>query len=171
MTCIIGLVHNEKVHIAGDSAGISGTNLTIRADPKVFRNGPFLIGFSGSFRVGQLLRYALKPPIHPDGMDDYEYMVVEFVKSVRLCLKDNGFDSGPIFLVGYKNQLYQVDTDFQVGIPLYRIAAIGCGSQIALGAVHALCDLEPEDKLRRGLEIVAGLNTGVAAPFTIQKLD
>jgi len=171
MTCIIGLVHNDKVYIGGDSAGISGSNLTIRADPKVFRNGPFLIGFAGSFRVGQLLHYALKAPIHPDGMGDYEYMVVEFIKTVRTMLKDNGFDNGPCFLCGYKNQLYSVDSDFQVGLPLYRIAAVGCGGNIALGAVHALAGWEPEDKIKRALEISAELNTGVAPPFTIMRLD
>ena len=171
MTCIIGLIHDNKVYVGGDSAGTSGTNLTIRKDPKVFKNGPFLIGFAGSFRVGQLLRYALKPPIHPDGMDDYEYMVVEFIKSVRTTLKENGFDSGPTFLVGYKSQLYNVDSDFQIGIPLYGIAAAGCGAQIALGAVHALDNWGPTDKIKRALEIVAGLNTGVAAPFTILSLD
>ena len=171
MTCIIGLVHDDKVYIGGDSAGVSGTNLTIRSDPKVFRNGPFLVGFAGSFRVGQLLRYALKPPGHPEGMDDYEYMIVEFVKAVRTTLKDNGFETGPSFLVGYKSQIYSVDADFQVGIPYYRIAAIGAGANNALGAVHALGHWEPEAKIKRALEITADLNTGVSPPFTIMRLD
>lgn len=170
MTCIIGLVHDDKVYIGGDSAGVSGSNREVRADPKVFRNGPFLMGYAGSFRVGQLMRFALKPPIHQDGVDDYEYMVVDFIKAVKTTLKDNFFESGPTFLVGYRGQLYSVDSDLQVGIPLYRIAAVGSGAAIALGAVHALNTWEPEAKIRRALEISASLNTGVAGPFTVMSM-
>ena len=56
MTCIAGLVHDETVYLAGDSAGTSGWNLTVRADPKVFANDSYVMGFTTSFRMGQLLR-------------------------------------------------------------------------------------------------------------------
>lgn len=51
MTVIVGLVEEDRVHIGGDSAGISGCKLTVRKDPKVFRNGPYALGFCGSFRM------------------------------------------------------------------------------------------------------------------------
>ena len=41
MTCIVGLVHGGKVYMGGDSAGVGGYCLTVRADEKVFRNGEF----------------------------------------------------------------------------------------------------------------------------------
>ena len=76
MTCIVGLVHEGVVYIGGDSAGVAGLSLTVRADEKVFRNSDFLMGFTTSFRMGQLLRYSLKPPRrHPDD-DIHQYMVV-----------------------------------------------------------------------------------------------
>ena len=43
MTCIVGLVHEGVVYIGGDSAGVGGMSLTVRADEKVFRNGEFLM--------------------------------------------------------------------------------------------------------------------------------
>lgn len=51
MTCIVGLEHNGRVYIGADSAGVSGWDLTVRADKKVFRNGSFLFGFTDSFRM------------------------------------------------------------------------------------------------------------------------
>ena len=39
MTCIVGLVHEGVVYIGGDSAGVGGMSLTVRADEKVFQNG------------------------------------------------------------------------------------------------------------------------------------
>jgi hypothetical protein len=55
MTCIVGLRQGGKVFIGGDSAGISGWDVTVRADPKVFLSGPYAMGFTSSFRLGQLL--------------------------------------------------------------------------------------------------------------------
>lgn len=67
MTCIVGLVDQGNVWIGGDSAGVGGYDLMLRADQKVFRNGDFLMGFTSSFRMGQLLRYKLSPPkLHSD---------------------------------------------------------------------------------------------------------
>ena len=107
MTCIVGLVHEGVVYIGGDSAGVGGMSLTVRADEKVFQNGEFLMGFTTSFRMGQLLRYSLKPPRrHPDD-DIHQYMVVDFINAVRECLKSGGYaskkndvESGGTFLVG-----------------------------------------------------------------------
>ena len=44
MTCIVGLVHEGVVYIGGDSAGVAGLSLTVRADEKVFRNSDFFDG-------------------------------------------------------------------------------------------------------------------------------
>ena len=93
MTCIVGLVHEGVVYIGGDSAGVGGMSLTVRADEKVFQNGEFLMGFTTSFRMGQLLRYSLKPPRrHPDD-EINQFMVVTFTNAVRECLKAGGWAS------------------------------------------------------------------------------
>src|SRR6476620_5754324 len=122
MTCIAGLVHNGNVYIGGDSAGVAGYALTVRADEKVFQNGDFLMGFTTSFRMGQLLRFKFKAPYHKSEMDTYEYMVTEFVDAVRQCLKDGGYaqikhgeETGGSFLVGYRGELFAIDGDYQVG--------------------------------------------------------
>ena len=76
---------------------MAGLSLVVRADEKVFRNGDFLMGFTTSFRMGQLLRYKLNPPRrHPDDRVA-KYMVVDFIDAVRECLKAGGWASKPTF--------------------------------------------------------------------------
>ena len=62
MTAIVGLVQDGSVYIGADSAGVYGMSLTVRADTKVFRKKKYLFGFTTSFRMGQLIRYAMKLP-------------------------------------------------------------------------------------------------------------
>src|SRR4051812_3616610 len=121
MTCIVGLVASGKVHIGADSAGVSGWSLSIRRDRKVFKNGPFLIGFTTSFRMGQLLQYSFQPPVrHPD-REVMKFMAVDFVDAVRICLKNGGFaireneaEKAGQFLVGYEGRLFSIQYDYQV---------------------------------------------------------
>ncbi len=70
MTCIVGIETDKGVVIGGDSAGVSGLGLTVRADEKVFARGPFVMGFTSSFRMGQLLRYGALDPDLRKAYDD-----------------------------------------------------------------------------------------------------
>ena len=55
MTCIVGLIHEDKVYIGADSAGAANGNITIRKDKKVFKVGEFIFGCTSSFRMIQLI--------------------------------------------------------------------------------------------------------------------
>ena len=177
MTCIVGLEHAGVVYIGGDSAGVAGLSISSRADGKVFTNGPMAFGFTTSFRMGQLLRYALKVPFQqPDETDD-QYMVTTFVNEVRKCLKDGGYakkeneaEQGGQFLVGYKGRLYCLDSDYQVGRSRHPYDAVGCGQDIALGAMHALHQkgvANAAEAIRAALLAAEEFSAGVRAPFEI----
>lgn len=177
MTCIVGLVDGGTVHIGGDSAGISGWTLALRADPKVFRNGPFLIGFTSSFRMGQLLAHAFTPPPRAIDQDIYAYMVTSFVSAVRDCLKAGGFaerhseaEKGGDFLVGYRGRLFLVEADYQVGEEVGGMAACGCGREVALGALFAAASLPPRERIKIALEAAERFNAGVRGPFRIESM-
>jgi len=172
MTCIVAIENDDAVYIAGDSAGVAGLSITIRADEKVFVNGPFIMGFTSSFRMGQLLRYKFSPPKQTIDLDDMKYMVTDFIDSVRKCFADNGFgdkSNGGSFLVGYNGKLYSIDSDFQVGIPIVKYDACGCGSDLALGALFATKDKNPEERIKIALEAAATFSGGVAPPFYMVK--
>lgn len=177
MTCIVGFVEGDSVYIGGDSAGVAGFDLTVRADRKVFRNGPMLFGFTTSFRMGQLLRYALKVPDHDPRTDVDQYMVTKFIDAVRECLKTHGWASkekeseqGGTFLVGYRGQLFVIHSDYQVARPMDGFAAVGCGDSIALGALSATAHLTGVERIETALRAAERHSAGVRSPFTIEAL-
>ena len=153
-------------------------HIVSRSDPKVFRNGPFLFGFTTSFRMGQLLRYSLKLPNHPDKMDVSCFMATLFVAAVRKCLSDGGWASkkdehecGGVFLVGYRGHLFGIDCDFQAGETTDGINAVGCGQSLALGAVHATKGKPPRSRILAGLRAAEYYSTGVRGPFVVRKVS
>ena len=178
MTCIVGLIDGRRVWMGGDSAGVSGLDITVRADPKVFRNGEFLIGFTSSFRMGQLLAFRLRPPKHAQGMDVFHYMVTDFVDEVRNCLKEGGYaqrnndaEQGGSFLVAYQGRLFSIQSDYQVCETVRGFHAIGCGADYALGSLASTQGQPAERRVLRSLECAEMLNGGVRAPFRIECLD
>lgn len=178
MTCIVGLAESGAVYIGGDSAGVdSRYALGVRADRKVFRNGDYIMGFTSSFRMGQLLQHSFKPPKrHPD-TDIYAFMVTEFVDGVRQCLKDGGYatkekeaEQGGSFLVGYQGRLFIVHGDYQVADPADGFGALGCGDLIALGSMHSTRVMEPKFRVLTALEAAERFSAGVRAPFHIERI-
>lgn len=177
MTVIAGLAHKGTVHIGADSAGISGYELRERRDAKVFRNGPYAMGFTTSFRMGQLLHHALQPPAPPeDDADLHRFMVTTWVDAVRDCLKTGGWakkdseqEEGGTFLVGVRGRLFVVDSDYQVAEPADNYAAVGCGNDVALGALHVsgfYGFLTPQVRVKCALETAEKFSAGVRGPFT-----
>lgn len=177
MTCIVGIKHNNHVYLGGDAAGVGGLSIQTRRDVKVFRRGQFLLGFTSSFRMGQVLRYKLSVQQQPEGMDDYEFMVTLFVDAVRDCFKSSGFatkkeevESGGTFLVGYRGELYEIQSDYQVAMLDTQYAAVGCGDDLALGSLYSseilMPELKPEERLRLALEAATKFSAGVSAPYT-----
>lgn len=182
MTCIVSLKQDDKIYIGGDTAAVAGLSVNVRQDTKVFKNKNMLIGFAGSFRLGQLMRFAFKPPQHKKGQDAFEYMCVDVVKAIQKCFEKNGFNgqnkkdeketSGQM-LIAYKGILYEVYEDYQVGISAETYSSIGCGGDLAMGAMYALEHLPkahlmpPETKVQIALTAAATHNGGVLPPFTI----
>jgi len=170
MTCIVGLEHNGNVYIGGDSAGVAGHRQVIRKDEKVFRNGEYVFGFAGSFRMGQLLRYAYTPP-EVNTWDLQKFMVTEFIDSILDLFDEKGFDSMGAFLVGIRGRLFCVEADFQVGWNHVPFSATGSGETAAMGALdamhqsEALNTLSPNQKLEIALNSASNLTTSVSGPY------
>lgn len=176
MTCIVGVEHGGRVWIGGDSAGVAGYSITSRADSKVFRNGPYVMGFTSSFRMGQLLRWKLEPPKPPKEPEYLEcFMSTEFVDAVRKCLSSGGYaakknevEEGGTFLVGVKGVLFTVESDFQVGLNHDGYDAVGCGQDLALGSLFTTVGVKPKARVKAALMAAAHHSAGVAGPFVVE---
>jgi hypothetical protein len=177
MTCIAGVVHKGGVYIGGDSASVDGgLGLITRTDRKVFRNGDFVMGFSTSFRMGQLLAFNFNPPKPRVGVDIMAYMVTDFIDAARARMKEGGYarvkesvEEGGTFLVGYRGRLFHVADDFQVGESSHGFDACGCGAEIALGSLYSNRRLEnPVKRLTEALTAAEAFSAGVRGPFHIE---
>lgn len=176
MTCIVAIVdkENNRVVMGADSAGTCGMDLTIRKDPKIFKNGPFLIGCTGSFRMMQILNHSFKPPTVTK-KDIFKYMCTDFIDEVREVFKRGGFlqkyeegdDKGGCFLVAYKDRLFQVQNDFQVSETTRGYDAIGCGSDYALGNIYAGLLSGSRSNIIGALSAAEYFSAGVCEPFNI----
>lgn len=179
MTCIVGLVHSDKVSIGGDSAAVwrGSLGLVARNDRKVFRNGDFVMGFTSSFRMGQLLAFNFNPPKPRQGVDIFAYMVTDFVDAARATMKNGGYarvkdshsEEGGTFLVGYQGRLFQIEDDFQVQESLHGFDACGCGDHIALGSLFSTDHIaDPTARLTRALQAAEAFSAGVRGPYHIE---
>lgn len=179
MTCIVGMVDklNKKVYIGGDSAGVDDNEIVVRKDVKVFKNKDFIIGGTSSFRMIQLLRFSFKPP-KINKKDIYKYMCTDFIDKVRECFYDGGYlqsykngdELGGVFLVGYKDRLFYIDEDFQVGESKVGYDTIGCGRDYAKGAITALIkygNLTTKEIVKTSLKISSEHSTSVCGPYNI----
>ena len=176
MTCIVGMVEDGKVYIGGDSAVTAGNTVRAVKHPKVFRNGPFVIGCVGSVRMSQLLEYVLNVPPQGDDVTDKKYMITVFAEAVRTCLKEYGFaevednkERFGTFLVGYHGGLYSVYSDLQVTQYLDGMTACGSGEEYALGALYTLKGLDAEGRILVALAAASYFDSNVAPPFAVMR--
>lgn len=193
LTCIIGLEHEGKVYIGGDSCGTNGWEIGVLSTRKVFRVGEFLIGYSGSLRQLNLLRYAVHPRPQEEDESDERYVVRGLIESIRQCFKDNGSskidnnleDANSMMLVGFHGKLYQVGSMFDVAQFERGYAGVGAGGDYALGSLitqmKTACAMEkradgsltvpePEVLLKRALDVAAMMSGAVCPPFVVESI-
>jgi hypothetical protein len=177
MTCIVGLVDSGRVYLGGDSASVNTTTygLHARCGPKVFRLGELAIGYTTSFRMGDLLAHAFKPPKMPKKTSALDgWMVNELVESARSLFRARAYSStrdgqewGGEWLVGVRGRLYCVGDNFQVARPLDGLHAIGCAADLAVGVLFATKGKASEARVRLALKVAERRSAGVRGPFKV----
>jgi ATP-dependent protease HslVU (ClpYQ) peptidase subunit len=186
MTCIAAAVEeNGTVWMGGDSGLNSGECSLQTALPKVFCNGDFLIGVSGTSRLSQIIRNVFVPPEVKQSPE--AYFVKDFVAVLRECLREHGGeckneeDEGPEtvmdgrVLVGYKDWLVSIDGSYGVCVLATPFQAIGSGAMEARAAMLTAWKLLPkpisgERVVKLALEAAAEFDGNIRPPFTIQSL-
>ncbi len=186
MTCIASWIESpNKIHIAADSLASADYTKSFRKDRKVFKiNDEIIIGFAGSFRMGQLLQYSqiegglytLQVPDEPDYV--YEFMVNDFINRTRLIFEDGGFlkkinevEEGGEFIVGLRGRVFTIYDDFQVEENDCPYSAIGCGAETAMGALMALDPYEVPDRLKKAIQITSQISRAVGGRIHQETLE
>jgi hypothetical protein len=179
MTCIVALAVKKSIYMGGDSAAVADYDIRIIDNPKVFYKNGILIGYTWSFRAGQIIQYAPDFPSLKLSSSNYIYLIEHFIPFVRTEFQkagflkiENGREEGGQFLIGIRGEIYTIHTDFSVIRCDDMFDAIGGGAKYALGALQVLKDVEPAPKsiIKKALEISAYFSCGVSGPFVIEEL-
>ena len=150
-----------------------------RADSKLVRVGPALIGCAGSIRAEQLIRYLLEPPKEIPELPADEWIVRRLACPLAALLErervasrsaEGDLQFAGCFLVAFRGRLWTIQSDFAAIRHAGDSHAIGSGEQPALGALHATRDLEPRERIERALTAAASVSAKVRAPFDVEVL-
>jgi ATP-dependent protease HslVU (ClpYQ) peptidase subunit len=179
MTCIVGLIENGVAWLGADSCGSNGYDKVIRKDKKIFKlkDTSAIVGYTSSFRMGQLLMYSNNLIDKRDEPNiNHEYLVKYFIPNVIKLFEDGGYSrnksgekEGGEFLLAYKDKLYKIESDYQVGESCDNYDACGCGEEYALGSLKTTEDMNmtPKERIHKALESASKFSCGVAPPFYI----
>lgn len=176
MTCIVGLIHQNKVYLGGDSAGSTEDFTLTRKEPKAFKVGRFGFAYTTSFRMGDLIHYGFTPPpFFKEDISVDKYMRTLFVDELRATFETGGFgkrdgqmgEEGGNFLVGFAGRLFSIQADFQVGEHRTNYYADGSGAHFAMGSLFSSSGEAPRERVLKALKAAAKFSPSVSAPFTI----
>ena len=179
MSLVIGIEHEDRVILAGDSAvGIvdhPGEIYSLRHLEKIARCGPYLLGYCDNARIGQVVVHHVDRPEPPESGPLAPFLVREVVPEIRRAVEAAGAAQegravlGPktVVLVAVRGELYIISADFTV-IRSEGFTCIGFGRAAAYPVMDALLAAGIESAHKRvemTLEIVSGRSPFVAPPF------
>ncbi len=138
MSLVVAIAQEGQVFMACDSYSTSEDgDIKRRHDMKMYMNGKYLIGFTGSARTGQIF----KPKYWKPPKDIYEFPDAMREQVVaKGCLSANNTDIGmdvmlSNFIIGFKGRVYEILVDFQLAEPEENYSALGSGKTYALGSL------------------------------------
>lgn len=179
MTVIIGFTKNNTIYMGGDRRGSNGYSYKNVEHPKVFKNGEFLIGYTSSFRFGEILQYDFKPPQQSkDITDNKEFMVSKFIPALREALEKGKYSKNDFegrsgcALIGYRGSLYELQGDWSILESSNKICSVGSGQDFAMGVMFALKDgnISSRKLIAKTVEIVSQLDPNVSEKCDVLEL-
>ncbi|ELW0836637.1 hypothetical protein ACRYKS_22095 [Escherichia coli] len=196
MTCIIAHTNGTSSFIAGDKLGSNGFTKAVQTEPKVFEKEfiklnedgltrtkeVMALGYTTSFRMGQLLNYNLTLPEQVAGETFSQYLVLKVIPIIRQMFKDEwgARDAsqdvgGGQFIILHNHTIYEVQEDFSVLQPKTQITAVGSGTYHAIASMSAYIEVQEEtnvqlhERVESIFKIVSDNVTSVSPEFDILK--
>lgn len=193
MTIIVGLIDQDgRVRLGADTVYSNGnrhvdrnskiTSLPVKRpylkNQEIAKENTYiLIGTSGGVRPAQVVR-AMRAPDWPKGQSAYQYLIGPFVSAMRDALasagqmgkSDTQIDEAEVtMLVGIDGRLFIVWQDFSVTQPDDDYAAIGSGTDLALGALFAVGgDADPVKRILVALRAAAAYSASCGGKLDIK---
>jgi ATP-dependent protease HslVU (ClpYQ) peptidase subunit len=174
MSTLVGIVDGKNVYLGADSlASTEDGDVRPIKCRKIFKNGPYLIGFIGSVRGGQVLypEY-FTPPKKVEQLPD-AIIAQSAEKGCLITSEQSTSLHACNFLIGFKGKLYEILVDFQIN-EIESYTSVGSGSYYAFGSLHTTeqmkDDFTPEMRIELALEAAQAFSTSTQGPFYVVKM-
>lgn len=145
MTLIVGIVDKPSgtIFMGSDRIVCDGMGKGLLSQPKIFKNGEFLIGSAGYVRGLNLLEYVFEIP-DIQGENITKYMVKDFIPALIKCCQENNFyekkndrvENLQEILVGVRGHLYSITGGFEVSEVMNQYSTVGYGAYHANGVLE-----------------------------------
>lgn len=177
MTCIVALEVNGKVYMGSDTFGSNGHTGGTNEAPKTFRNGSAMIGYTSSFRMGQILQYGLVVPEESLSWDIDKWVAMDLMPAIRAAFAAHGWDrltegraKGGSFLFAIRGRCYEIQSDYSFLRSVNGEYAVGSGEDYALGSLHSTRGwTDPEARVEAALAAAAAHVVSVDGPFDFMR--
>ena len=142
MSCIVAISDGKRVHMACESAATSTDgDRRLIVPNKIIKNGNYLIGFSGSIRVKQLLGPRFFTP--PKNILDFPNSLVAHLEDKKALSFTE--EQTIMFLcniiIAQKHKMYEILSDFQLNEPVVDYVTVGAGAHYAFGSLATTLEL------------------------------
>ncbi|MHA1817327.1 MAG: hypothetical protein ACTSX1_15100 [Candidatus Heimdallarchaeaceae archaeon] len=173
MSCVVGLIYDQAIYMGSDGIATTdeGEKRPIKAT-KLFKNGKYLMGFSGSVRAGQVIfARDFKPPEDiyklPDEMREHMSNRGTLMIGESQVQMFNGN-----FLIGFESKLYEILMDFQLNETLGNYTAIGSGAAYALGSLYSTKGMmiSPRARVEMALEAACEYDMSCGKPLIVEMI-
>jgi ATP-dependent protease HslVU (ClpYQ) peptidase subunit len=172
MSTVVAIVDNGKVWMGADSYATmtSGERRRIICN-KMFINPPYLIGYVGSARVGQVIRPEYFKP--PENVFEFPDALIKQFKK-KGCLGLDSDDQTAInasnFLIATPDgKLFEILVDFQIN-EVKDFTGIGSGSTFALGSLYTTKNRkDPKNRILTALHIAGVYDIHTGSPYIVEE--
>lgn len=143
MTIIVGaLTAKDGIVLAADSYTEDGTTKALDYEGKLWSNGNYILGASGTVRIAQVVKYFFELPEFRESQKHNieKFVVKEIVPPLKEILKEHELlETNTSFeaeiLIGWDDNICLIGGDFTVTVPLSKRLATGSGISQSLGSL------------------------------------
>jgi hypothetical protein len=170
VTLIIAVKTSDGVIIQGDKNGFSGWGeVSRRHDAKVFIKGAWGIGFTTSYRMGQILRDKLTGDIAKGGMEAAAFALVEEARAEleknHYSKLENNQAEGGTWIATEGSHIICIQDDYAYNVVADDYCCVGCGARYASAIMEYTKKEDALTRLDAAYKITIRLNTFVGGGY------
>jgi len=168
VTAILAAEHARGVVVGTDSRVTVGDAHFDEDAPKWCLVGPALCALAGGARAALIAEGIGSVRAPRRGERPQVYLSLVIAEAIRQGVEHARAEHDIEGVIAYRGRAYYLDCDYGVMRPTGGVVGAGSGGLAARAAALALADEEPQERVRRALEIAAVVCPGVGGRLWVR---